>query len=299
MTANDTFNANQHYQQRTSLNVQNSMSCTNVPFVQNIVLNKSSASYTNLSSSTGDQPQSLPDNSVVNLSNRILTPAQLSLLSKGLNFCPMPGSPNKGELASDINTFKRNLRLIAFFGENNGSRPSSTATPDVNTGQVNQTPPCDHPDLRDKSRWTPPIGPLAFERLLFLIEQDLGKYTPTPPKQNNLTRSERSALTELKAMSDIIIKPADKGSAVVILNKKDYIAEGMRQLSDKKFYKKLDTDPTEAYNDKIKEVVEQLCKDGEISEGLKRYLIVDTPRTPQLYLLPKIHKGKYPPQVDQ
>ena len=39
-------------------------------------------------------------------------------------------------------------------------------------------------------------------------------------------------------MFDIIIKPADKGSAVVVLNKKDYIAEGMRQLSDTKFYKK-------------------------------------------------------------
>ncbi len=42
-------------------------------------------------------------------------------------------------------------------------------------------------------------------------------------------------------------------------------------------------------------MVEQLYKDGEISEGLKRYLIVDTPRTPQLYLLPKIHKGTFPP----
>ncbi len=141
----------------------------------------------------------------------------------------------------------------------------------------------------------PPIGPLALERLLFLIEQDLGKFTPTPPTQKNISRSEKEALAELKAMSDIIIKPADKGSAVVVLNKQDYIEEGMRQLSDTKFYKKLDYDPTETFNDKIKEVVEQLYRDGEISEGLKRYLVVDTPRTPQLYLLLKIHKGKFPP----
>ncbi len=210
------------YTQQTSLNVQNSLSCTNLPFVRSTNLNKISASssYTNLGSSTDAQPQALPDNSVVNLSNKILTQAQLSLLSKGLNFCPMPGSPNKGELAADINRFKRNLRLIAFFGENNGSRPSNTVTTsNVSTGQTNSTPPCNHPDLRNKSTWSPPIGPLALERLLFLIEQDLGKYCPSVPKQRNLTRSEREALTELKAMSDIIIKPADKGSAVVILNK--------------------------------------------------------------------------------
>ncbi len=289
---------NQHYRQQLSLNVQSSLSCTNLPYVQCNTVNKPSASYTNLCFSNREEPQSLPDNSVVNLSNRILTPAQLSLLSKGLNFCPMPGSPNtcnKGELAADISRFKRNLRLIAFFGENNGSRPSNNVTPDANTGQGTTPPPCSHPDLRDKSPWTPPIGPLALERLLFLIEQDLGKYTPTPPTQKNLHRSERAALAELKAMSDIIIKPADKGSAVVVLNKHDYINEGLRQLSDTKFYKRLDYNPTESFNDKVKEVVEQLYKDGEISEGLKRYLIVDTPRTPQLYLLPKIHKGKVPP----
>ncbi len=96
-------------------------------------------------------------------------------------------------------------------------------------------------------------------------------------------------------MSDIIIKPADKGSAVVVLNKKDYIAEGIRQLSDTKFYKKRDMDPTDVFNDNVKHLVEQLHKDGEISEGLKNYLVIDTPRTPQLYLLPKIHKGTFPP----
>ena len=122
----------------------------------------------------------------MNLSNKVLTKAQLSLLSKGLNFCPMPGSPNKGELAADISRFKRNLRLIAFFGENNGSRPSNTVTADVNPGQGTPTPPCSHLELREKSTRTPPIGPLALERLLLLIEQDLGKFIPTPLHRKTL-----------------------------------------------------------------------------------------------------------------
>ena len=39
---------------------------------------------------------------------------------------------------------------------------------------------------------------------------------------------------------DIIIKPADKGEAIVIQNKEDYITEGERQLEQQQHYKKLD-----------------------------------------------------------
>ena len=42
--------------------------------------------------------------------------------------------------------------------------------------------------------------------------------------------------------SDIIIKPADKGSAIVILNKQYYINEGERQLLSNQFYEETETD---------------------------------------------------------
>ena len=45
-----------------------------------------------------------------------------------------------------------------------------------------------------------------------------------------------------RANKDVIIKKADKGSAVVIQNRTDYIEEGLRQLNDPKFYKCIDTD---------------------------------------------------------
>ena len=48
------------------------------------------------------------------------------------------------------------------------------------------------------------------------------------------------ALAELKALKQIVIKPADKRS----LNLSDYMAKGMRQLSDPKFYIKTDVDLT-------------------------------------------------------
>jgi hypothetical protein len=43
------------------------------------------------------------------------------------------------------------------------------------------------------------------------------------PTHNNLTPEEKGALQELKEREDIVIKPADKGSAVVVMDKVDYL----------------------------------------------------------------------------
>ena len=53
--------------------------------------------------------------SVVNLSSHILTPAQMSLLEKGLNFCPTPGEPDMLELRKDLDRLHRLLRIKSFF----------------------------------------------------------------------------------------------------------------------------------------------------------------------------------------
>lgn len=58
----------------------------------------------------------------------------------------------------------------------------------------------------------------------------MSKVTPREPKVKNLTRAEKEGITELQNHTNIIIKPADKGSAVVVMNKSDYIAEGNRQV---------------------------------------------------------------------
>ena len=48
--------------------------------------------------------------------------------------------------------------------------------------------------------------------------------------------SERSALHSLQKREDIIIKPADKGSAVVVMDREHYISEAERQLNDSTFF---------------------------------------------------------------
>ena len=63
-----------------------------------------------------------------------------------------------------------------------------------------------------------------------------------------------------------MIKKADKGSAVVVMNTIDYLREGYRQLSDANFYTPLNNDPTHMVSDKITQTLISMKNKGLISE---------------------------------
>ena len=55
------------------------------------------------------------DKTVLNLSKVALTQDQLSVLSKGLNFCPTPDEPDPGQYKIDLDSLHRRLRLRSRF----------------------------------------------------------------------------------------------------------------------------------------------------------------------------------------
>jgi peptide-methionine (R)-S-oxide reductase len=110
-----------------------------------------------------------------------------------------------------------------------------------------------------------------------------------------LSLAEKQALKELSSNTEIVIKPADKGSAVVIQNRDDYITEGLRQLSDPKFYKQMSEDLTLTHNETVMITIQRLVNKNELAEETGDYLYIKAPRTPKFYMLPKIHKNKLPP----
>ena len=67
------------------------------------------------------------------------------------------------------------------------------------------------------------------------------------PTKDNLNKGERTALRNLRNGTSLVIKPADKGGAIVIMNRSDYVKEGLRQLSDEETCKKLSSDPTQKH----------------------------------------------------
>ena len=238
------------------------------------------------------------ENNIVNLSSHILTPDQAALLKKGLNFCPTPGEPDLSIIRQDLEKFHLGSLRKSFFDRNedltlNSTQNDSQSSTDI-TSDTNTPTPFSHPKFKHKSGWRPPGHP-AIHTMISLNEEALRTFPCRAPHNQNLTLGEKQALAELKELSEIIIKPADKGSAVVLLDRDDYITEAYRQLNDTTFYTKTDIDLTTSHNDRIIKFLDNLHLKGEIHSKCRDYLCIQEPRTAQFYLLPKIHKGKIPP----
>lgn len=98
------------------------------------------------------------------------------------------------------------------------------------------------------------------------------------PEDSNLTRGEREALRRLRADNSLIIKSADKGSVVVIMDRQQYVREAMRQLGDREFYEELQEPIFESVG-LFREELRQLQERGSLSAKQVQYIRgSDTPR---------------------
>ncbi len=178
---------------------------------------------------------------MVNLSSKTLGQNEVNLLSKGLNFVPKPPKPTQEEVQSAISQFSRRLKLTQFFH---------------NMPRLGDPKP-----FVDKSQWTPDDQ---------LIPEDILKEIETLEKESskiklkngpsNLSKQEKLAIRSLKADKNIIIKPADKGSATVIMDKNEYIREANRQLSNALHYKKLSQPVFPQISNRVDKIISNLQK---------------------------------------
>lgn len=144
-----------------------------------------------------------------------------------------------------------------------------------------------------KSTWSPALALLPPE-VSQLIQLDLNtlqhnhKIGWTKP---NLSKFELEALEQLSSNNDIVLKPADKGSAVVIMDRADYLYEGFRQLNDTYYYTKLDNPIYKETIPLVDKIVNTLYTKKFINIKQKHFLLSEKePRARRFYLLPKIHK---------
>ena len=86
-------------------------------------------------------------------------------------------------------------------------------------------------------------------------------------RKENLTNKQSQGLRQLSQTTDIIIKKADKGSAIVVMNATDNLREGYCQLSDSNFYTKLDHDPSPTITEAIDKTLHQMKSKGLINEN--------------------------------
>lgn len=206
--------------------------------------------------------------------NFTLTGPQRNLLERGLTFIPTIdiGKNQKQQLQLDLQNYHRRIKLAVYF-KNAKNRV--------------------HLPFVGSSSWSPPMDELPVE-IKNLIKKDLetlkNNYR-TFQEKHNLSIQEIKALRELQKNKNVIIKPADKGSAVVILSRTQYTFEVERQLKDKEYYQKLDEPIHMNTIPMVDKILDQLKAKKFINAKQKAYLKGDRhPRERRFYILPKIHK---------
>ena len=219
-----------------------------------------------------------------------MTESEISLLSKGLKFVPKPSKPNSDDVTQSIADFSRRIKLTEFFSNNKFKNTETEKKLFV-----------------PKSNWVPPDKFIRNDILdeLKSLEESISNINLRQNNEiSNLNKDELKALKSLKNNKTIVIKPADKGSTTVIMDREDYIKEGNRQLANVEHYRKIDNpiypNVSQEINDNLGKMKDQKRIDKKQFDYLK---VPNEPRDRKFYLLPKIHKerdkwsenGKIPP----
>ncbi|KAF4070120.1 hypothetical protein AMELA_G00298160 [Ameiurus melas] len=223
--------------------------------------------------------QGSANNMVLNLSQTVnLTTTEYDILEKGLSFIPFDGrtAPDYSESACNITEYHRRLKIFAFF------EPSDDITA--------------KPPFTTKSDWEPPPRKIPKE-VQDLIKLDWKTIKEIPRLKSshlpNISEEEKRAINSLKQNSNIVIKPADKGSAVVIMDRPQYVQEALRQLNNPEYYKQLAEPIYPKSIPIIRDKITTLLSRGYINQKQAKYLVGEsTARPRQFYLLPKIHKPR-------
>ncbi|BHF81330.1 hypothetical protein SprV_0702446000 [Sparganum proliferum] len=112
--------------------------------------------------------------------------------------------------------------------------------------------------------------------------------------RRTIPSAEVKAIKELKRDEEIVIVPADKGRATVVLDKSEYVAKAQQLLNDNQSYKVIDSDPMKALVGKINKSLNQMRNEKAISEKDWRQMKPQDAALARFYGLPKIHKPNVP-----
>ena len=166
---------------------------------------------------------------VINLSTRIptLTSHQLLLFYLGQSFAPTPPLPDYSQFRLDILKFAYRLRWAWFWYKNPTQHSTNNRSKEITDIQRK---------ISDKQD-TKPIKS-SYNHCLELFIQKVSQELPQNPSSNhsispdNIPKESRKALEEMKKWKDVVIRPADKGTKFIIMDREDYIQRTLVHLSD-------------------------------------------------------------------
>lgn len=142
---------------------------------------------------------------------------------------------------------------------------------------------------------------LALESFQHVVQDALVELHHRPvaniDSRCNMNQAQQNALTQILKIDDLVIRQADKGGDVVALDKGLYIQQNINMLSDINTYRKLESDPTPIFKQKLEKLIFEGLSIGVITAKQAKYLLVENPRLPVFHSLPKLHKLGFPPAM--
>ena len=214
---------------------------------------------------------------IVNLSDYELTDAEKRLLKKGLKFVPTPSNINRTELFKDVHNYGRRVRLKEFFFDDNQEteRPS--------------------PNKYKTSSFTPKHGRDQSLDSYIITVKETFRNMKGRKVSSNLTPEEEEAIESLRRNKSIVIFPADKGGAIVIQNRENYIKTATEHLESldskgKRVYDEIRSDITKDIAIQVNHVIDEAKLQSVVDEDTAEGLKVVNPNAGNIYMLPKIHK---------
>ncbi|XP_045208770.2 uncharacterized protein LOC123560670 [Mercenaria mercenaria] len=148
--------------------------------------------------------------------------------------------------------------------------------------------------LRKKSYFTPNKGrDMWLDLYIELIKNDIVNSLKRSGKLN-ISHDEQSAFQSLLHNDDIIIRPADKRSGIVIIDKAEYINKLYAEMKSNESYMETEEDLTMNSLKIVKQLVNKMYREGAISKEMQAYLIPRYPRSGKLNGNPKLHKPGAP-----
>lgn len=108
---------------------------------------------------------------------------------------------------------------------------------------------------------------------------------------DNLSPRLWQALTSLQKNSELIIKPADKGGNLVVMDHTKYELLCLRIFKNREWYRPISQTVIESYYREFRNIITCALSNGLIDKQTWSYLNIQEPIVPTFYALPKVHKS--------
>ena len=234
---------------------------------------------------------------IKNLSNVHLTDSEILVLSKNLKFAPTPDPPNTRDLIKDLDDLARRMRTRLWMFERNTKKKTDPFSMN-NSRKIDV--PSDNVALENYITATKiEIANLHYNRRHsreHMLKNAIRNIRTNKPfkrtVKSNFSPGFKAALKRLKKNPSLIVKKSDKGNCTVVINREQYVKEGMRQLNSCKHYKSIEKDLTHEFTLSVNKALKEIFDKGEINSKHFEYL---SPvgkqgiKTAELYLLNKVH----------